>query len=272
MKKVLSFVALLLLAVPVHADDFGLWGDVSVQKSLGKHFAIDGSFGFRETYNPEMFTRYDFSVGAAYKPCKYFSIGYAFTFIRDYHPEEAKEKYEYDDGELEFKGYNVKEQYLRSKRRSTFDLTGKIPMGRLTLSIRERYQYTYFVQKTYTKYKYRKPNASYYDGVYTYNGQYFRKCTTEDKVKRSKYRHYLRSRIGLDYNIRHCPLTPFVTYEFSNNLLDDLHLDKQRLTAGIEWKVSKHNRLTFAYIYNNGADDDTNADYHAASISYKIKF
>lgn len=272
MKHILPLAALLLLAAPVHADDFGLWGDVSVQKNLGKHFSIDGSFGFRQTYNPEMFTRYDFSVGADYKPCRYFSVGYAYTFIRDYHPEEVKDKYDDDDDEPDFKGYNVSEQYLRSKRRSTLDLTARLPLGRFTLTLRERYQYTYFVQKTYTKYKYRKENATYYDGVYTYNNRYFRTCKTEDKVKPGKYTHYLRSRIALDYNIRHCPLTPFASYEFSNNLRESMHLDKQRLTAGVEWKVSKHHRLTFAYVYNNGADDDTDADYHVASIGYKIKF
>ena len=51
-----------------------------------------------------------------------------------------------------------------------------------------------------------------------------------------------------------------------------MHLDKRRLTVGTEWKISKQHRLDFAYVYNNGADDDNDSDSHILSIGYKFKF
>ncbi len=67
-------------------------------------------------------------------------------------------------------------------------------------------------------------------------------------------------------------MTPYLTYEFSNDMSNQLHLDKQRLTVGTEWKITKQHRLDIAYVYNNGADDDNDSDIHVLSLGYKFKF
>ena len=76
----------------------------------------------------------------------------------------------------------------------------------------------------------------------------------------------------MEYNIKHCAWTPYASYELSNNLSEDFHLDKKRLTLGAEWKITKQHRLDFAYVYDNGADDDARSSDHAISLSYKFKF
>lgn len=53
---------------------------------------------------------------------------------------------------------------------------------------------------------------------------------------------------------------------------NQLHLDKQRLTVGTEWKITKQHRLDIAYVYSNGADDDNDSDIHVLSLGYKFKF
>ena len=93
-----------------------------------------------------------------------------------------------------------------------------------------------------------------------------------DNPRKAKNVHYLRSRLQMSYNIRHCPLEPFVSYEFSNDLGNALHLDKTRLMAGSDWKINKKHTLSVAYVYQNGADDDASNDIHVIDIGYKFKF
>ena len=149
--------------------------------------------------------------------------------------------------------------------------------SRFEFSVRERYQYTHFVPTQTIKNKYRGLIAAdqlggYTGDIFTYDGDSYSRMTPEVDGKRSKHKHYLRSRFQVAYNIRHCHWTPYASYEFSNDFANSLHLDKQRLTAGVEWKITKQHKLDFAYVYNNGADDDSDGNNHALSIGYKFKF
>ena len=49
-------------------------------------------------------------------------------------------------------------------------------------------------------------------------------------------------------------------------------LDKTRLTVGGDWKLSKKHKISAAYIYQDGADDDGNDDIHVISVGYKFTF
>ena len=279
--KRLSLLAAALLAVPVFAqDDFSLWTEVAVQKDLGKNFSVDAGVEYRMEDNVSQPARWAFSTGASYKPLKYFSIGVGYVFLHDYNFQESEIDYKKDDDGVEtdeFNGYNVDHAYWRNKHRATLDLTGKLPLGRFTISLRERYQYTHYVETSTLRDKYRKliPEeqlGGWTGDRYDYAGQVFSKWEQEEKLKRAKNRHYLRSRLGVEYNIKHCAWTPYASYELSNNLSESFHLDKKRLTLGAEWKITKQHRLDFAYVYDNGADDDARSNDHAISLSYKFKF
>lgn len=88
--------------------------------------------------------------------------------------------------------------------------------------------------------RFRDPIQGGYTGEpYPWNGDKFMTCEVVENDKKAKTAHYLRSRIKADYNIRNCPLTPYVSFEWSNNLSNDLVLDKTRLTVGGDWKLSK---------------------------------
>lgn len=274
---ILTLFAATLCAPPALADDYGVWLDGTVQKDFSKKLSADVGLGMRAENKLNDLTRYDFSAGLTYKPLKWLSISGGYTFIRDYNLESVKDKTE-EGGKPK---YNVDDAYWRSKHRATFDVSGnwniaKFGHNKLVFTIRERYQYTHFVPTHTTQTNYRgymsEVPGGYNGDIYYYGGQAFSRATSDIDPKRSKHKHYLRSRFGLEYNIRHCAWTPYATYEFSNNLSDNLHLDKQRLTVGVEWKVAKQHRLDFAYVYNHGADDDNDNDCHALSIGYKFKF
>lgn len=282
MKRILTIALATLPALALHAadDDFGIWTSASVQKSISPTFSIDAGIGFRAEDCLQRVARWDVGAGVSYKPVKFLTLSTAYTYIYGQNAEEGKVDYKKktdDEGNLIFNGYNVDHAYWRSRHRATFDIIGKIPMGRFTLSIRERYQYTHYDAATTTRDRYRSelPEAmagAWTGDTYEYDGHTFTSFEQSDREKKAKDRHYLRSRFMIDYNIRHCPLTPYAAYEFHNNLSNSLKLKKSRLTAGVEWKVSKKHRLDFAYVFQNSHDDDNEGNLHALSVEYKFKF
>lgn len=275
MKRTLLLTAIVAFAGlnTAQADDFGLWGDLAVQKNITKRFSVDAGIDLRAENELKDFTRIGAGVGLGFKATKWLSFGAGYTFLHDYNLSETKPSYKKDG--TTFRGYNVDDAYWRNKHRAAFDVSGAIPVGRFTITVRERYQYTHYVATNTQRTKYRSEITDL-DGwtgdVYTICGRHFSSMEQEKDAKGAKDKHYLRSRFGLEYNIRHCAWTPYATYEFSNDLSHQLHLDKQRLTVGAEWKITKQHRLDLAYVYSNGADDDNNSDCHALSIGYKFKF
>lgn len=275
MKRYLVLIALAALGLQsALADDYGMWLDLAAQKSLTKQLSVSLEADLRGENKMQNLTRASIGFGLGYKPAKWLSLGAGYSFIGDYNLSESKTWIGKTSGK--FKGYKVDDAYWRNKHRATVDVTGSLPIGRFTLSLRERYQYTHFVGHTIDRTEYSgeiKNLEGFVGDKYEYNGKYFSSCETTRDEKAAKDKHYLRSRIGLEYNIRHCNWTPYATYEFSNDLSNSLHLDKQRLTVGTEWKVSKQHRLDFAYVFTHGVDDDDSANnLHVLSIGYKFKF
>ena len=144
-RLLLPALALMAVANTAHADDYGVWTDLAVQKSLSKQWSVDAGIDLRAENKLKDLTRYGVSVGVGYKPCKYVSLGAGYSFLRDYNLQETKYEYK-TSGAL--KNCKVDDAYWRSKHRATFDVSGSLPVGRFTLSVRERYQYTHFVATT----------------------------------------------------------------------------------------------------------------------------
>jgi hypothetical protein len=89
--------------------------------------------------------------------------------------------------------------------------------------------------------------------------------------KGHKNNHLLRSRIGVEYDIKNCPLTPFATYEIKTQLQKGGATEETRLIVGTDWKLNKKNTLSIAYVFNDGHYSDE-ANIHAVSVGYKFKF
>lgn len=279
-------------------DDFGLWTELSVEKSLCKHLSADFGYDFRTEQNLDAISRHGVSLGLSYKPFKTvkfgdkknaFSVkfGTGYAFLHDRNPQEdkgikAKENYT-QKGKRN--GWNVDSVidhgYWRNKHRAWFDVSAKLTLGRFSLSVRERYQFTRYNAATCHRDTYRQryrdlASPGFIGDTYVYNGEkyteYEQVYIKETDDKASKNRHYLRSRFALDYNIPRCPVDPFVTVEFSNNLSEGMLLEKTRYTVGADWKIGKQHTLSLAYLYDDGQDDDSNGNLHVLEIGYKFKF
>lgn len=287
-KKILLLIPF-FVSLPIKAgDDFGLWTEIGIQKEVVKNLSVDAALEFRAEDNVRQASRWTTSVGIGYKPFKNLSVGAGYVFIHDYSPQETKTDYkEDDDGNIltdeeglpQLNGYNLDHGFWRNKHRATFDITGKISLGRFTFSLRERYQFTHYVATSTKRTRYRSliPSSMIENGGYSgdyvlFEDQYWGTTKVVDDEKQAKNRHYLRSRLQIEYNIRHCSWTPYISCELSNNLCDAFYLDKTRYTIGAEWKITKKHRMEFAYLYEDGADDDALNNNHAISISYKFKF
>lgn len=269
-------VATLLLAataLPAAAeDDFGIWTDLSAEKKINKQFAADLSVGFRAEDALKRDTRWSVGAGLSYKPVKGLKFSAGYTLMRDYSLAEAKTKFK-ENGNLS--GYNVDHGFWRTKHRFTFDIAGKHTFGRFTVGLRERYQLTHHNSATTLRDKYRKPLQPGYTGeTWMYNGTEFMDYEPDTDDKPGKNTHYLRSRLTVEYDIRHCPLTPYAAYEWSHSLSDAMALAKTRLTLGTEWKISKKHNLSVAYIYQDGAGDDDGGsnNIHVVEVGYKFSF
>ena len=259
--------------LPAAADDFGLWPEVSVEKKLGR-FAAEASLGARFDDSVSRLTRTDLGFGFSYKPVRNIKLEVGYDFIRDYKAPEAKPHFS-KRGELQ--GYDVRQSFWRPKHRIHFDMASKNSVGRFTLSLRERYQLTrnMGVNVTENRYRGKVVSGDTYSGP-TYQADdrtdayKFKESRTKRKDARTK--HYLRSRLSLAYNIRHCPVTPFASFEISNNLSHVFSLDKRRWTLGADWKVARHHTVSLAYVYTNGHDGDDDGNTHAISLGYTFSF
>ncbi len=274
MKKTILCLLMALMAVPTIAeDDFGIWSGISAEKKLNKKFSIEAGIGFRAEQKLKNASRWDFSLGAAYKPMKWLKISAGYMYIYDYSPEEAKVNYN-DNNEV--KGYNIDQGFWRSKHRAYFDATGKVDVGRFTFSLRERYQLSHSVATTCDRIRLRNVVSEGYNGEkflfdgkeYIVNAETF---GTDDKP--AKNEHILRSRLKAEYNIKGLPLNPFVSYEFHNLLNEGFDIDKTRLIVGTDWEITKKHKVSLAYLYQNGANkENTSNNLHAIEVSYKFDF
>lgn len=276
-KKKLLLAGLALLTVgPLHAadDDFGIWSSVGVEKKINKKFSVDVGMDFRADQNLESVDRWSGSVGVGYKPWKWLKLGASYIYMYDRSVMETKTNYNKSGRE---NGYNVDHGYWRSKHRATFDVTAKHKFGRFTVSLRERYLFTHYVGTDCNRTRFRDEVQGGYTGeTFVWNGREFMEKDVTTDRKHSKNRHYLRSRLKVEYDIKHCPLTPYAFYELTNNLAEALDLDKSRMSVGVDWKINKRHALSVGYLYERGADynmdDEGSGNTHVLDIGYKFDF
>ncbi len=246
-------------------DDFGLWTGISAEKDFSKKFSVDGGLGFRSDENLSRAARWDVSVGAGYKPFKFLKFGVAYVFISDQSHKEYKKNY---NKEGEWKGYNVDYPFWRDKHRAYFEAVGNTKLGRFKFSLRERYQYTYYMAAETKRDEYRGQVSPGYEGD-QYRGYAYQETVTDDKKAKSK--HMLRSRLKVEYNIKNLPLTPYASCELHNNIGDAFCLDKVRYSAGLEYKIKKRYGISLGYLYQQVTGEDSEGSQHVLDLSFSFK-
>lgn len=217
-----------------------LWTSASADFGIAKNLTgyVEGEY--RTTDNFSSTDRWNMTVGMDYKFCPYFKMGVDYTFI-DKHV----------DSRTTNKG-NIVDSYWQPRHRFSVDATGSYKVGRLKLSLRERYQFTHHTEQTVAK----------YDGD---DGD-----RKSDEVIEAKNKQVLRSRLKGEYKIAKSIFTPFVSFEIYNSLTDGFSADQLRYTVGTDLSLSKHQELNLFYRFVDGRRGDSNLN--VIGVGYKYSF
>ena len=213
-------------------------GNVKLARRL--HLAIDGEVRTQQGFS-EM-ERLSLSAALSYRFNKYVKADAGYMLLYRYIPEE-----------LTGKG-NTVSAFWSPRHRYWLSATGTLRAGRIDLSLRERLQFTHRPLKYVEK----------------YSGTDGHRMT--DEVKPYSDELMLRSRIAAKWNIRHCPLTPFVSLEMYNDTRNDMDIDQMRYAIGTDLKLDKRNSLSLTYCYKDKKDDDDEPGQHIISLSFSHDF
>lgn len=237
MKKYLFACILCLTVTGTGAQS--LWTSAEMKFGIVGNLSGNVEGEYRTNDGMSATERWTASAGLDYKLCKWLKLSADYKLI-----------YRHIDSRTTKKG-NIVSDYWSVRHRAGLSLTGSYRLNRLTLSLRERYQYTYRGEQSVAK----------WDGD---DG-----TAKSDEIIESKSKHVLRSRLKVEYNIRKSHFTPFASCEFYNSLSDFTH-DKVRYTIGTDYKINKKHSLNAFYRYVDTSDDDE-SDGHVIGIGYKFK-
>ncbi len=243
MKRYIFTMTLCAMAATMMAQsDFGIWTDAGVEKKINKHWTVGGEIGARSRNNSKEMDRYSVGVGTDYKLNRYVKFSAAYNFLYDH--RGGTETY-HKDGTVN----KITPSYWWPRHRFQTAVTGSYSFGRLGISLREMYQYTY------------RPNAT---------GKKYDTDTEEWEDIKSKSSHLLRSRFQMNYRIKKTPLTPFGSVETFHG---EGGLQKTRYTIGSNISIAKQHNLKLYYRFQNvWDDDDEESKSHILGIGYTYKF
>lgn len=257
------------------SDDFGMDFSLSAEKKLrpGTQVGIEG--GVRTMDHTKKVDRW--TVGASANQRLFqtslfdFKAGLKWEYMWMNYPEQTKDKYEdfeYFDGEnttmkTEYMGYNHRHQLWRGRHRTSLSLAADYqPNKRWNFSWKEILQYSHYNKAKTTMNRWR----------YEMNDDDEEELVLQpDNIKeyKAKDRVVLRSRLGVDYNIRKCPVDPYVSAEYGCGL--NYSTNKWKFTAGADIKINKQNKIDLFYRYQT-EDDEDEPNGHFIGIGYNFKF
>ena len=289
MKKVLTFLVLScsLLTSYAQSDDFGFDFSVGAEKKLrpGTHVSLEG--GVRTMDHTKKVDRWTVGVGADQRLFDNgifdLKVGLKWEYMWINYPEQTKDKtenYEYEHVVLDendepysyytddYMGYNHRHQFWRGRHRTSLSLTaGYQPNKRWSFSWKEVVQYSHYNKAKTTMDRYRVDDVEEDENgdlAYTY-------YLDNDNIKeyKAKDRVLLRSKLGVDYNIRKCPVDPYLSAEYGCGL--NYSANKWKFTAGADFKINKQNKIDLFYRYQT-EDDDDEPNGHFIGLAYNLKF
>ena len=234
---VAAFVAMAQsVSAQVDHHDFGVWTTVEVKKDFGKKFDIAAEAELRTQDYSRAVERWTIGLGASYKIVSWLKADIGYKFIDKQQLQEAKKNYTIDS-------------YWSPRHRVYASLTGKLKLGRFELSLRERYQLTCRGEQPIVMWD--------------------KEGNLVDKTQDAKNESVLRSRLGVDWNIRKSPFTPFASCEMHNVISDNWEIEKLRWIIGTKYKFNKQHSIEVSYVFQ-----DVNYDYkqHILSLGYCYKF
>lgn len=257
------------LAISAQDNDFGMDFNLGVEKKIrpGMSFGIESEA--RTQDNTRKMERWTlggvFDIRLWQNTKKTFSVkaSAGWKYMWRYNLKEVECKYgtslDGDGNEVEYyKGYNEKKGYWRNRHRTSLSLSASYkPNKRWSYSLKETFQYTHFCEAETIVDKYRLDD----DDDWT--------TTTEEKSYEPTDRSVLRSKLSVQYNIRHCPVNPYASVDYGCGL--NYSTSKWKFTAGTDINITKQHQLDIFYRYITERDsEDPNG--HLLGIGYNFKF
>lgn len=241
----LSILMCHLPLVPLNAQDsdFGMFYELGAEKKLSRKWSIGGELELRTRNNTRTIDRMSAGLSAEYKIIRGLKASAGYNFLYDNNPEEMDWK---SDG---LRPNKWTPSYWAPRHRFNVSLAGNIDFGRLNISLRERWQYTY------------RPEAC--DKKYDFDYETWKSVSGKGK-------NVLRSRLQLSYDFPHWKFDPFANVE----LFNAWNIQKVRYQVGVEYKHMKKHVFSLTYRFQkiNEDDDDLETNSHLIGLSYKYKF
>lgn len=246
-KKLLLLIFALLLVIPAQGQtDNGLILSAGLSHKINKKISVGADVEMRTRNDFKTMDRWIVSLGADYKIAKYLKASLDYNLMID----NNKEKISYDDATAEELVVNKwTPSYWSARHRFNVSFTGSVDAGHLSLSLRERWQYTYSPESEQDQYDFTTETW----GKKTVNG---------------KGKSVLRSRFQVEYNFsKKSKVTPFVSTELFNSW----SLEKIRIIGGANWKLTKQHSLSFYYRYQiDRTEGEPNMSQICAGYNFKF--
>jgi len=251
--KILTLALAIGATTELHAqDDFCLWGEVNVEKKIDKRWSAGAGFEFRSRDDVKEADRWSVGADISYKICDFLKVSAGYTLLDDHRQKLNNSGKKYSD-------------YWGLRHRFNVSLTGSYDIGDLSISLRERWQYTYRPEKeAYRYWNYTDDDESrYYGEVADLDDD----GNPVNNVFSGKAKHVWRNRLQMKYKLTKMwrPYASAETYVSKG-------LDKIRYAVGTEIRLTKQHSFDAKYMYQNTSDDDEEGNRHIISIGYTYKF
>ena len=285
----LFFCLIVLLSSAFAQMNWGFRGDIGLEKKIAKGFDAGLEAQYHQTDNFQSTDRW--SIGASLSKrlyrneAKTFNVkaSVGFKYLKVYNDwntkykgdstivfENGLEPTEYINNSYNFNYINT---YVDSRQRLTASLQASWELGRLKVSLRETYQFTYTDSVSYTvsKYRFNDGNKDWAEKGYSRVGNSAYYLRNDISGKSASKKNVLRSKVTIDYDIPHWKYDPFVSYELFNGIDDAFKAEKSRVTAGVEFSFKKKHNFELAYMWQNQHDDDEPAGSFIC-LGYEFSF
>lgn len=238
MKKLFISILAAASCIAACAEGPALWTTLSAEKKITKQWSAAAELEYRTLPEFDGTDRVSFGISTDYQLLPFLKVDAGYTLMDCHEQDRWTSK------------KNFIPAYWYVRHRTFVSATGKIKFGALSISLRERWQYTYRPEKSVPKFE--------ADGT----------TPKADEIVKGKGISVLRSRLQVEYNFKPLRLSPFAAVEMYHS---GSGLDKTRYTLGAQYKISKKHSLEAYYRYQDHSDEDE-VDGNIIGIGYKFKF
>lgn len=224
------------------ADDAGLVVSAEASHKFTKQLSAGFEVEFRSRNDFRTADRVSLGPSVTYKLLPWLKASADYNLLIDNNREDIS--YHEDESYN-----NWRPSYWGVRHRFNVSLTASHKIGRVEVSLRERWQYTYRPSRVIDNFD-------------------FDESMWEDHEVRGKGKNVLRSRLQLDWDIPKCKFDPFASVEFHTTR----ELEKTRFIVGVEHTIKKTHAFKAYYRYQLTGSSSDEPNIHLLGLGYTYKF